>query len=279
MSRNQSRAFSNKPKTKSKQETEEAPQMNNPEPKGPFDFIVPTEIVEIPSKGEFYAEGHPLHNVDNIEIKHMTAKEEDILSSTSLLKKGVAIDKMLQSVIINKNIKVDSLLLGDKNALLVHSRIFGYGADYETMIVCPFCDGQHNYTFDLSELDSKEIELPKSVERTEQNTFVIDLPKSGMVVEFRLLTSKDEKELSKKKTGGSLDLLKRVILSINEQTDRIYVNNALQSMPILDTSILKKAYAKTMPDINMSQEVECTLCGEISEMGVPLDANFFWPNF
>jgi len=278
MSRNQSRAFSNKPKAKSKEE-KETPQMSKPQPAGPFDFIVPTEIVEIPSKGEFYAEEHPLHNVDNIEIKHMTAKEEDILSSTSLLKKGLAIDKMLQSVIIDKNITVDSLLLGDKNALLVQSRIFGYGADYETTVVCPSCDGQQNYTFDLSELESKELELPKSVERTEQNTFVIDLPKSGMVVEFRLLTSKDEKELSKKKAGGSLGLLKRVILSINEQTDRMYVNNALQSMPILDTSILKKAYAKTMPDIDMSQEVECTLCGEISEMGVPLDANFFWPNF
>ena len=279
MSRNQSRVFGNIP------ETQQPPpplppqaQAQEQEISTPFDFIVPTELIDLPSKGEFYPEGHVLHKAETIEIKHMTAKEEDILTSSTLLKKGVAIDKMLRSIIINKNINIDDLLLGDKNALLVKSRIFGYGAEYATSIECPQCNTKFDYSFDLEELESKGVEAVQSVERTEQNTFVMILPKSNITVEYRLLTSRDERELSKKKTGGSLDLLKKIVVSMNDQTDKFYIDRALQSLPILDTSLLKKAYIKTMPDIDMNVEVECSNCAEVSEMGVPLDANFFWPN-
>ena len=242
-----------------------------------FNFVVPVEAVELPSKGEYYLEGHPLHKAETIEIRHMTAKEEDILTSASLLKKGLAIDKMLQSVIVNKKIKVDDLLLGYKNALLIMSRVYGYGANYSTEVQCPACGAKSEHNFNLEELQAKEIEMPNSVEKTEQNTFIITLPKSGCNLEYRLLTSRDEKAIAKT-SGGSLDLLKKITVGINGQSDHFYISQALQSLPILDTSLLKRAYLKTMPDIDMNQEMECPHCGEITEMGVPLDANFFWPN-
>ena len=280
MSRNQDRTLGNNPEIQQPVQPNPPPApMASPEaPASPFNFIVPTEMVDLPSKGEFYPEGHPLHNVDTVEIKHMTAKEEDILTSATLLKKGLAIDKMLQSIIVDKKIKVDDLFIGDKNALLIASRVFGYGSNYDVELECPNCESQFGTTIDLSELQIKSLTGVEAAEKTENNTFVITLPRSNFVVEFGLLTSKDERTMSAKKSAGTMTLLKHIIVSINNQTDGFFIERALQALPILDTSILKQAYAAVMPDIDMKQAVECGDCGEVSEMGVPLNADFFWPD-
>ena len=280
MSRNQDRTLGNNPEIQQPVQPNPPPApMASPEaPASPFNFIVPTEMVDLPSKGEFYPEGHPLHNVDTVEIKHMTAKEEDILTSATLLKKGLAIDKMLQSIIVDKKIKVDDLFIGDKNALLIASRVFGYGSNYDVELECPNCESQFGTTIDLSELQIKDLTGIEAAEKTENNTFVITLPRSNFVVEFGLLTSKDERTMSAKKSAGTMTLLKHIIVSINNQTDGFFIERALQALPILDTSILKQAYAAVMPDIDMKQAVECGDCGEVSEMGVPLNADFFWPD-
>ena len=280
MSRNQDRTLGNNPEIQQPVQPNPPPApMASPEaPASPFNFIVPTEMVDLPSKGEFYPEGHPLHNVDTVEIKHMTAKEEDILTSATLLKKGLAIDKMLQSIIVDKKIKVDDLFIGDKNALLIASRVFGYGSNYDVELECPNCKSQFGTTIDLAELQIKSLTGVEAAEKTENNTFVITLPRSNFVVEFGLLTSKDERTMSAKKSAGTMTLLKHIIVSINSQTDGFFIERALQALPILDTSILKQAYAAVMPDIDMKQAVECGDCGEVSEMGVPLNADFFWPD-
>ena len=119
-----------------------------PVPNTPLQFSTPTEFVELPSGGKNYPEGHPLHNVDSLEIRYMTAKEEDILTSRTLLKKGIAVDRMLQSLIIDKSISVDDMLTGDKNALIVAARVSGYGAEYSTSVSCPACGTSSKYTFD-----------------------------------------------------------------------------------------------------------------------------------
>ena len=243
-----------------------------------FNFVVPTEMVDIPSEGKYYSEDHPLHGADSIEIKHLTAKEEDILTSQSLIKKGLAINKVLESIIVDKRIKVDDLLIGDKNALVIASRIYGYGPDYNVNLTCPACQSEFKATIDLNSFKSKQIELNDQIQKTEDNTFVITLPKSEFVLEFKLLTSKDETMISKETKKGTTNLLKLIIVSINGQTDGFYIDRALQALPILDASVLKKVYSAVMPDIDMTCEVECSVCGEESQMEVPLTAEFFWPN-
>ena len=243
-------------------------------------FIVPTEVVDLPSKGLFYPEGHPLHNSQTIEIRHMTAKEEDILTSATLLKKGLAIDKMLQSIIVDKSIKVEDMLIGDKNSLLIHSRIYGYGADYSTDIVCPACSERSTHTFDLNEVENKDIEENLSeygIEATDHNTFCVTLPKSQYEVEFKLLSSRDEAKILNNKNARSLQYLETIVVSINGQNDRFFIKRALSSMPILDATVLKRAHAKATPDVDLAQDVTCVHCGETSRMEVPLDAGFFWP--
>ena len=102
-------------------------------------FVVPEELVDLPSKGLLYKKGHPLKNKDVLSIKQMTTKEEDILTNQNFLKKGIAIDRMLESIILDKSLKVDELLICDKNALVMNARISGYGSDYESLLICPKC--------------------------------------------------------------------------------------------------------------------------------------------
>ena len=270
MSRNKNRIAANAPAPQVQPEL--VPQAS------PFNFVIPTEMVDIPSKGQLYPQGHPLHNVDCIEIKHLTAKEEDILTSRSLIKKGLAINRVLESIIVDKRIKVDDLLIGDKNALIVASRIYGYGSDYNVNLICPACESDFSSTINLHEFKSKEVEFGTNIEKTENNTFVITLPKSEFVLEFRLLTSEDEAAITKESKKGTTSLLKLIIVSINGQSDRFYIDRALQSLPILDASVVKKVYASVMPDVDMSCNIECPHCGTESKMEVPLTAEFFWPN-
>ena len=107
-------------------------------------FAVPTEFVELPSKGAFYPSGHPLHNQETVEIKFMTAKEEDILSSTALLKKGLALDRLMENILV-LDIDPTDLLVCDRNAIMIAARISSYGSDYNANIVCPHCSSDVEY--------------------------------------------------------------------------------------------------------------------------------------
>ena len=162
-----------------------------------FSFVTPTEFVDLPSKGRFYVGDSPLEGVDSVEIRHMTAKEEDILTSEALLRKGLALDRMLQSLLTDKTLDLDEFLIGDKNALVVAARITGFGSDYVTQVTCPSCAAVNEAAFDLEELNLYHAEIfPEEVEETETGTFKFTLPTTGVSVEVCLLTSGKEKKLA-----------------------------------------------------------------------------------
>tara|TARA_R100000808_G_C2155445_1_gene167965 strand:- start:14712 stop:15611 length:900 start_codon:yes stop_codon:yes gene_type:complete len=262
-------------------------------------FAVPTEFVDLPSRGLYYPEGHPLHGVESIEIKHMTAKEEDILSSETLIKKGVAIDRMLQSVMIDKAIKISDMLIGDKNALTVAARVTGYGAEYETRLACPSCDSEQEFEFDLGDLefvgasfdDRSELNnLLDGVEITDDNTFIITLPKSNHSVELKMLTGADEDKLNKfqnKKIKSQkdkllpttllTDTLKMVIISVSGVKSRDQINQFVDNMPAMDSRYLRGVYQKLAPNIDMTQTFVCGDCGHEQDLEVPVTTDFFWP--
>ena len=216
----------------------EAPinQMMNDEQ--PFSFVVPTEFVELPSKGKFYPPGHPLHNQEVIEIKQMTAKEEDILTSRSLLKQGVAIDRVLQSIVMNPAIDVSSLLVGDRNAIIIACRVSGYGSDYSTKITCPACEAKNEYTFDLNEADISSGNL-ENVTMNGDGTFNTILPKSNLSIDFRLLTGRDEKFLTQGQTTKNKNKADRIIttqlrgmmVSVNDNETPEALNYVANNLP------------------------------------------------
>lgn len=250
-----------------------------------LNFIVPTEIVDLPSRGRFYPQGHPLHGKDSVEIRQMTAKEEDILTSRSLLKKGVALDKLIQSLIVDKNINPDLLTIEDRSAIIVAARISGYGSDYATTITCPNCNEKSKYSFNLLEklpkVDDEEVE---EIETNENGNFFMDLPITKWQIECRALNGNDEKtlirtsELKKKSANDSilLDQLKLIIVSIKGITDKNLIQKAIENLPASDCRFILRKYEKIIDRVDMRQNFVCSKCGDENELEVPLTADFFW---
>lgn len=252
-----------------------------------LDFIVPTELVPLPSKGKFYPQNHPLYNKDTIEIKQMTAKEEDILTSRSLLKKGVALDKLIASLVTDKSINPDTITSEDRNAILVAARIAAYGPSYETQVTCPSCNTKVKSAFDLYEKVYKEEEEEQQAELpVEANgTFIIELPATKWRVVCRALNGYDEKNLirisdSKKNSAGGdsllMEQLKGMIVSIQSVEDKELLKKAIEAMPAADSRYLRKTYSKYIKGIDLTKTFNCSSCGYETEMEVPLTADFFW---
>jgi len=254
------------------------------EKKSILDFVLPTEFVELPTKGKFYSEEHPLHNKESIEIRYMTAKDTDILTSKSLLKKGIAVDRMLQNIIIDESIKVDDLYSGDKNALLIAARINGFGPEYKTKITCPSCGVVKENSFNLESLGCDGFETETSV--SSHGTFSVELPVTKVSVECRLLTGADEKKIfmqSEKRKKHNLpetsltDQYKLFIVSIESETERGLVEKFVDLMPARDASYLRSAYEKACPNIDLSHDFSCDSCDAEAQINIPFSANFFWP--
>lgn len=267
-----------------------------PSAKKTLDFTCPTEYVDLPSQGKFYAEGHPLHGEDSVEIRFMTAKDEDILTSKSLLKKGVAIDRFLQNIIVDPKVKVQDLLVGDKNALVVASRITGYGADYQTKVTCPACGTSQDFEFDLDQsttsrggLETLSEHLPAIAEKvvaTEDNTWTVECPKSKVTVELQLMNGHHEKFLAKsaamkkkQKLPETIltDQLRQTIISVNGSAEARNINKFIDVMPAMDSRFLRSVYEKLMPNVDLTQHFDCHSCGFEQEMEVPFTTDFFWP--
>ena len=238
----------------------------------------PTEVVDLPSQGLLYPKDSPLSS-GKIEVKYMTAKEEDILTSANLIKKGIVVEKLIESLVVDKSIDIDTILVGDKNAILVASRILAYGKEYEVEI-----DGQ-TVKVDLTTLKDKEID--KSVFTKGVNEFEFELPATKRKLTFKLLTSGDEKSIDTEikgyeKIGDGIgyDLttrLKNMILSIDGDTKRASINSFVDNEFLSRDSLAFRTYAnKIMPDVDMTSEY-IDEDGEEKEFTVPMTVQFLWP--
>lgn len=253
---------------------------------GGLEFVIPTEMVPLPSKGKFYPANHPLRDKDAIEIKQMTAKEEDILTSRSLLKKGMALDKLIASVVVDKNINTDTITSEDRNAILVAARVTSYGAEYATTVTCPSCNEKIKHTFNLAEkLDEQEEKQPSNVVVDDRGYFIINLPASKFKVVCRALNGYDEKEVFRKSetkknvVGGDsvlLDQLRNMIVSINDVEDKNLIKSAVEVLPASDSRFLRKSYVDAVPSVDLKKSFVCSSCDYQTEMEVPLTADFFW---
>ncbi len=255
-----------------------------------FSFIVPTELVDLPTGGRYYPEGHPLAGSDTIEIKQMTAKEEDMLTSRSLLKKGVALDRVLQSLVVDPAINTDTLFVGDRNALIIAARVSAYGTEYNTKVTCPACNATQEYGFNLAQLEPYTGEdIAAYVSTDHQNgVFSTILPKTNLEVTFKLLTGTDERRLLKgleedrknknvHERGITRQLI-NMIVGVNGNTSAEAVNYLVNNIPSIDARHLRSAYKAANPNIDLTQHFECNECDYENDLEVPLSADFFWPN-
>jgi hypothetical protein len=242
-------------------------------------FKVPTESIELPSKGLLYPEGSALAS-GKVEMKYMTAKEEDILTNQNYIKNGTVIDRLLKSLIITEGVNYNQLLVGDKNAIMFAARVLSYGKDYT------FSRGGINHTVDLSELELKY--LDESLVKERENKFSFALPTTGNTVTFKLLTHSDETSIERELTGlkkinknSSPEVttrLKKIITSVNglsEQKDiRSFVDEYLLAK---DARALRAEYQLINPDVKMVFNLKDEEGGE-EEVDLPIGLNFFWPD-
>jgi len=245
---------------------------------------VPTEFVELPSRGLHYPSEHPLHNKETIEIRYMTAKEEDILSSEALIKKGVVLERLIDSIIVDKTLDPNTLLVCDRSAILIAARSSAYGNEYEAVVNCPFCSKKNEIVCDLHQFEPTYQKAEIEIRLTDIGTCLVTLPKSQKTVEFRLYNGYDEKSLSnvndKAPTSNQVtDQFKRIVLSIDGNQDIGLIHAFIMNMPAFDSRFLRKAIKQATPTTELHHKLVCDTCNQESVVEVPIGVKFFWPDF
>ena len=251
----------------------------------------PTEIIDLPSKGLLYSKDNPLSQ-GQIEMKYMSAREEDILTTQSYIKQGVVLDKLFRALIVGngkgEKINYNDILTGDKNAIMIAARVLGYGKDYEFEIVAPSGEKQKEQ-IDLTKFEDKEIDWNSIEENV--NEFEFQLPASKRLVTFKMLSHSDSrgideelkavKKFSKRSGYGDSELTTRLIhtiTSIDGERGTGPIRNFVQKeMLAIDSKALRGHITKVMPDIDLTIDLVDNMTGEPFEVDLPIDTNFFWP--
>jgi hypothetical protein len=242
--------------------------------------IFPTEEVTLPSKGLIYPQDNPLSK-GVLEMKYMTAKEEDILTNGSYIKNGTVIDKLLKSLIVTP-IDYNDIVVGDKNAIMIAARVLGYGKDYTFTIE----DEEH--TVDLTEVEDKELKEEHLISKG-QNEFEFTLPTINKQITFKFLTHGDEKKIDNEVKGikrakkgespESSTRLKHMILSIDGDTERKTIREFVDNQLLArDARALRQYIKEIQPDVDLVFDLENEAGDVRGGVRVPIGITFFWPD-
>lgn len=250
-----------------------------------FGVKIPTEMVPLPSKGMLYPQGHPWHGKEFVDIRSMTASEENILTSESLIKKGTVITELIRSCLVD-NVDPLDLLSGDRNALMIAIRVTGYGKQYDGEITCSDCGFKGPRDFDLTQLGIKPLTIEPVTPG--ENEFQFVLPGLNVPVHFKFQTGRDEQELLRnaealKKRGITQETmvtnhLQHSIISVNGVSDRAKLAQFVRLMPARDSNALRKFIRDNEPGVDMKIESTCKSCGHVDEVTMPMGVTFLWPN-
>jgi hypothetical protein len=249
---------------------------------GQRSFPFPTEIISLPSKGLCYPESSPLSKGE-ITIKLMTAKEEDILTSTNLIKKGIQLDKLLESIVVEPGVHINDLLVGDKNAILVTSRMLAFGPDYQISVRDNGSGQDVEVNVDLSQIQVKEVDESLL---NRQNEYEYTLPVSKTTIKFKLLTHGDELAINKDieatekvlKQGNEITArYRRIIVEVGGNKDLGFISNFVTNQLLAGDSRGLRKYMKSItPDLDLTFNYEHS-DGEMEALRIPFGLNFFYP--
>ena len=247
----------------------------------------PTEVIDLPSKGKLYPESNPLSK-GTVEIKYMTAREEDILASQNLIRKGVVLDKLFESVVVGKDVNVGDIFIGDKNAILLATRILGYGKDYQVEVTDPFTGETQKTNIDLSKVQVKEVDTDFL---SNENRYEFDLPIGKKTIIFRLLTHTDEIDINaeiaalqrlQKGEAVSQDVttrLRYMIQAVDGNEDRGFINNWVKNgLLARDSRALRKHIQEFTPDLDLKFDFTSEITGETEALDIPFGVGFFYPS-
>ncbi len=291
MSRNSRRRTSTHTEVQAPQAQAQVPQpasqvpQNNNNPFG-ISFVVPTEVIRLPSGGTFYKEGGTLYGKESLEIKQMTAKEEEILSNMSFLEDGSLLNRLLSSILIDTTVDPTELFQGDREALIYAARRMSYGPEYAVKQYCEACEQETVFVYDLSAHTVNESDLDGVELDPNSGLYTLTLPKSNVKVSLRVLTNEDQEYLSDQderakklniENSKTINFLKKIVVEANGVTDQSMLNQLFGVLPILDIRKIRKVSNSIIPTMDTKQEVACGNCGHVAEREVPFSLGFFWP--
>lgn len=252
-----------------------------------LEFVVPKEFVELPSSGKYYPEEHPYRDKSEIEIYYATAKENDILTSQTLIEKGLVFDKLIESVLVRK-VDARKLLDCDRKSILIQVRKSGFDSTYKTSMICKKCGNPTTVNVDLNEHVKINVGLEKleNVKDLNDGTFSVILPRTKIKVNIRFLNGEDENVLfennkkrkkNKKSEKFFTDRLKQMITSVNDNNSKVYISDFCNHVSLLEANYLFDVYRKICPNIKIESVYECE-CGNDGTVEVPINVDFFWPD-
>jgi|9_EtaG_2_1085328.scaffolds.fasta_scaffold00039_6 hypothetical protein len=251
------------------------------------DSLFPTEIVPLPSKGLVYPLDHPLSSGE-VEIRYMTAKDEDILTNPNYLKRGLALDKLYEAIVVGNGkgqpVNMNEMIMGDRSAVMLAARLLGYGSDYDITVTHPDTGKEIPHTVDLNILKPKDID--ESLYKNSRE-FEYELPVSKKVVVFKLQTIVEQKSIEKairsqEKAGIPLrnqtTTLKECIVSIDGNDDPKFINSFVDNYLLAKDSLhLRKFMLDINPDFDLTVVIDIPTEDFYQEMALPIDTSFFWP--
>lgn len=254
---------------------------------GELGYVPPVSTVRLPSAGLAYPPEHPLHAAETVDIKAMTAKEEDILSSPALMKKGTMFSTLIRSCLTNKRVDPDTLLVGDRNAILLAIRVAAYGPGYKVKLVCPSCAEEVEHEFDMSRLPIVPLDTATQTAQF-TNEFSLELPTMRRRCTYKHMTGVDNAEMERtaerqkkargpgaQEEGVSLRLLTQVTGIEDIAAERL--SGVVRNMPARDSRLLRQAMDEGMPGVDLEQKFVCPACNAESTVEVPFGVEFFWP--
>ena len=252
--------------------------------KNDFNWEVPVESIPLPSKGMIYSPESRLYNTETVQIKAMTAHEEDILSSQAYIKEGTVITELIRSCVSDKSINPEEMINGDRVALMIGIRVTGYGPEYKATATCSTCNSPNEITANLTNLPIKRLTISPVEEG--RNEFTFDLPVTKKSVHFKFLTNKDDQEraitaknkariLNSKTENNITSFLEQSIISVDGKTDRAKIKHFVQNMPAYDSRALRKFITDNEPGMDMKWNFECNSCGAHNSANLPITAEFF----
>lgn len=246
------------------------------------EFIDVTEDIELPSLGVFYP-----NNKKTVKIKYLTTEEEDVLFSPELLRSGKVLDALLQIAVIDKELRPDDIIVGDRNYILIHLRKTGIGNIYKPgMVTCPSCNEEYEPEIDLEQLKVKKLEQMPD----QDGHYEFLLPTMKRTIKFRLLNGKDENRISKSLKGGLkkagsykvsssvTDRYRLQIVEVDGNKDPIYISRFISAMPMKDSVVFKEYVKIISPGVDFNYMFTCKSCGHSYEEDVPLNYRLFYPN-
>ena len=251
-----------------------------------FGWEVPIETIPLPTRGAIYDPDTTLFNTESLQIKSMTAREEDILASPAFHKEGTALSHLIRSCVIDKSIDPDDLITGDRVALMIGIRITGYGTEYSAASSCKSCSHNNDFSIDLSSLPIKRLTAKPT--KPGRNEFDFQLPVTKKKVVFKYVTAKEDRErneviknqaklLGTKIENNVTSFIENSIVSVDGVTDRMKIKHFVMNMPAFDSRKLRQFISDNEPGMDLTCSFVCSSCGAHNETTLPITAEFFWP--